>query len=74
MSKELMYILITKMHLRLNALIEKNNYDLLNEEVLQYSQRLDKILSLYNRIVQKDKSYAFSVSHLNKAANAINLK
>jgi len=33
MSKELMYILITKMHLRLNALIEKNNYDLLNEEV-----------------------------------------
>ncbi|GAE88930.1 Spo0E family sporulation regulatory protein-aspartic acid phosphatase [Acetivibrio straminisolvens] len=68
MSKELMYILITKMHLRLNDLIEKNNFDLLNEEVLHYSQRLDKILSLYNRIVQRDKTYAFSLSHLNKAA------
>ncbi len=68
MSKELMYILITKMHVRLNDLIEKNNYDLLNEEVLHYSQRLDKILSLYNKVVEKDKTYTLSLSHLNKAA------
>ncbi|RXE58007.1 Spo0E family sporulation regulatory protein-aspartic acid phosphatase [Acetivibrio mesophilus] len=68
MSKELMYIIITKMHLRLNDLIEKNDFNLLNEKVLHYSQRLDKVLSLYDRVVQRDKSYAFSLSHLNKAA------
>lgn len=69
MSKELMYIVITKMHLRLNDLIEKNDFDLLNEEVLRYSQRLDRILSIYSKAIQRDKTTcAFSKCQLNKAS------
>lgn len=66
MSKELMYVLITKMHLRLNEIIENRNYDLLNEDVQHYSRRLDKVLSHYNKVVKKDKSFKFSICHLDK--------
>ncbi|HHX17289.1 MAG TPA: aspartyl-phosphate phosphatase Spo0E family protein [Clostridium sp.] len=57
MSKELMYVLITKMHLRLNQLIEQKNYDLLDKEVLHYSQRLDKVLSRFNKVVGQDSNF-----------------
>ncbi len=57
MSKELMYVLITKMHLKLNQLIEQKNYNLLDEEVLHYSQRLDRVLSRFNKIVNQDANF-----------------
>lgn len=71
MSKELMYIVITKMHLRLNDLIEKYNFDLLNEEVQHYSRRLDRILSHYTKVAQRNKSYKFSMSHLDRVAKCV---
>lgn len=51
MSKELMYVLIAKMHIKLNRIIESNNFNLLSEEVQQYSKRLDKVLSRYNKLL-----------------------
>ncbi|AUG59085.1 MAG TPA: aspartyl-phosphate phosphatase Spo0E family protein [Ruminiclostridium sp.] len=65
MSKELMYILITKMHLRLNQLIEEKNYNLLDEEVLHYSQRLDKVLSRFNKIVNQDANSGLNSCEVN---------
>ena len=50
MSKELMYVLITKMHIKLNQMIENNNFDLLDETVQHYSRRLDKVLYHYNKM------------------------
>ncbi len=52
MSKELMYILITKMHFKLNSLIESNNYNLLSPSVQTYSRRLDKVLIRYNKLLE----------------------
>ena len=52
MSKELMAVLITKMHIRLNRLIEECNFNLLNKDVLSYSRRLDKVLTHYNKVTQ----------------------
>ncbi|HEX3029171.1 MAG TPA: Spo0E family sporulation regulatory protein-aspartic acid phosphatase [Clostridia bacterium] len=52
MSKELMYTLITKMHVKLNSLIETNNYNLLSPTVQTYSRRLDKVLTRYNRLLE----------------------
>lgn len=52
MSNKSMYFLITKMHLRLNKLIESKGFDLLDEEVQHYSRRLDKVLDRYNKFNQ----------------------
>lgn len=49
MSKELMRILVAKMHVKLNNLVEECNYDLLNEKVQKYSRRMDKVLMRYNK-------------------------
>jgi hypothetical protein len=54
MSKELMYILITKMHIKLNDLIETSDYDLLCEKVQRYSKRLDRVLTIYNKPVREN--------------------
>jgi|LSQX01.3.fsa_nt_gb hypothetical protein len=62
MSKDLMYCLITKMHIRLNRLIESRNYDLLNEDVQHYSRRLDKVLSRYNKASINSKEICGSES------------
>lgn len=59
MSKELMYALITKMHVRLNVLIENSSYNLLSTEVLHYSKRLDKVLTRYNKILENSKKETF---------------
>ncbi|MCX7922119.1 MAG: Spo0E family sporulation regulatory protein-aspartic acid phosphatase [Clostridia bacterium] len=56
MSKELMYVLITKMHIKLNKVIENNNFDLLNDEVQIYSRRLDRVLSRYNKVLKNSKN------------------
>jgi hypothetical protein len=53
MSKELIYNLITKMHINLNALIELNNYNLLSEKVQHYSRRLDRVLTTYTKTISK---------------------
>ena len=52
MSNELMYYLITKMHLKLNRLIEIKGFNLLDEEVQHYSRRLDRVLDHYNKVTQ----------------------
>lgn len=56
MSKELAYKLIKNMHVKLNKLIEDNHFDLLNVQVQNYSQRLDKVLIRYNHILNKRTS------------------
>ncbi|MDQ2087502.1 Spo0E family sporulation regulatory protein-aspartic acid phosphatase [Herbivorax sp. ANBcel31] len=66
MSNELMYVLITKMHLRLNQLIEQKNYDLLDKDVLHYSQRLDKVLSRFNKVVSQDPNFNLSSCEMKK--------
>lgn len=55
MSNELMYYLITEMHLKLNRLIEIKGFNLLDEEVQHYSRRLDRVLGHYNKTGYKDK-------------------
>jgi hypothetical protein len=55
MSSELTCILIAKMYIRLNRLIEKYNYDLQNEEVQRYSRRLDKVIARYSNAVRQEK-------------------
>jgi hypothetical protein len=45
--------LITKMHARLNELIERKNFNLLDSEVIEYSQKLDRILILYEKLQKK---------------------
>ncbi|HOV25896.1 MAG TPA: Spo0E family sporulation regulatory protein-aspartic acid phosphatase [Pseudobacteroides sp.] len=37
------------MHIRLNKLIEINNFDLQSHPVQQYSRRLDRVLTFYNK-------------------------
>jgi len=49
MSKELMYSLIARMHIRLNKIIEINNFDLQSHPVQHYSRRLDRVLTFYNK-------------------------
>jgi len=71
MSNESMYSLITKMHLRLNKLIESKEFDLLDEEVLHYSRRLDKVLDRYNRFYQKDKQLKLDPCRLETSVNCI---
>ncbi|MCX7749868.1 MAG: Spo0E family sporulation regulatory protein-aspartic acid phosphatase [Clostridia bacterium] len=50
-------MLINKMHLKLNSMIESSNYNLLNNEVQQYSRRLDRAIVRYNRITDKENIY-----------------
>jgi hypothetical protein len=61
MSKELMFILITKMHIKLNDLIETNNYDLLSEKVQHYSKRLDKVIALYSKTMKKNQQIPYKI-------------
>jgi hypothetical protein len=74
MSKKLMYILITKMHIKLNDLIETNNYDLLCEKVQRYSKRLDKVLTLYNKSVKENYQKAYEFMNSNKPNYSLNYK
>ncbi len=55
MSKKLIHILITRMHVKLNKLIEEKNFDLQNYDVQNYSRRLDRALVRYNRLVKGDR-------------------
>lgn len=41
--------IICKMHEKLNKVIEKNDFDLLCDEVLKYSKRLDRIIAIYQK-------------------------
>lgn len=61
MSNELMYYLITKMHLKLNRLIEIKGFNLLDEEVQHYSRRLDRVLDHYNKVSYRDKPLKLNV-------------
>ncbi len=61
MSNELMYYLITGMHLKLNRLIEIKGFNLLDEEVQHYSRRLDRVLDHYNKISYKDKLFKLNI-------------
>lgn len=70
MSKDLMYRLITRMHFRLNKIIESNNYDLLNEDVQHYSRRLDRVLIRYNRICKEERNYDLYLYNVNPSATA----
>jgi hypothetical protein len=56
MSKDLMCIIIAKMHIRLNQLIVNSNYDLQSNEVQHYSRRLDKVLTHYGKVTEKKKA------------------
>jgi len=58
MSSDLMYDLITKMNIKLNQLIVDNNYNLLCEEVQNYSRRLDKVLTHYNKVAGRKMCYS----------------
>ncbi len=49
MSKELLQVLIEKMHSKLNKLIEDKDFNLLDDNVQRYSRRLDRVLLRYNR-------------------------
>jgi hypothetical protein len=61
MSKELMFILITKMHIKLNGLIETNDYDLLSEKVQHYSKRLDRVIALYSKAIKKNQQIPYEI-------------
>ncbi|WP_010681343.1 Spo0E family sporulation regulatory protein-aspartic acid phosphatase [Acetivibrio cellulolyticus] len=71
MSNELMYYVITGMHLKLNRLIEIKSFDLLDEEVQHYSRRLDKVLDHYNKFSQKGKQ--FNPCYLDKSLKCASL-
>ena len=43
---------ITRMHIRLNEIIELHDYDLQHPEVLDYSQRLDRLIAVYLRYLK----------------------
>ncbi|OPZ90902.1 MAG: hypothetical protein BWY74_02157 [Firmicutes bacterium ADurb.Bin419] len=62
MSNQLMYYLITGMHLKLNRLIEIKGFNLLDEDVQHYSRRLDRVLDHYNKISYKDKQLKINAS------------
>ncbi len=64
MSKELMCVLIAKMHIRLNELIEKSNYNLQSYGVQHYSRRLDKVLTHYGKVTEKSKDSVYSSNSL----------
>ena len=66
MSKKFMYIIITKMHCRLNTLIEKNNFNLMAEEVQEYSRRLDRVLAYYNKVKKKNGKHINTSVQLTK--------
>lgn len=66
MSKQLMCVLIAKMHIRLNKLIESNNYDLQCSAVQHYSRRLDKVLTHFGKVHE-----AGSI-HVSKPINRVN--
>ena len=53
MSRDLMFVLIAKMHFRLNSVIARNNYDLQNKSVLDYSKRLDKVIARFNKSLSR---------------------
>ena len=61
MSQKLMYILISKMNIKLNDLIETNDYDLLCEKVQCYSKRLDRVLTLYNKSRKTQEIQTFEI-------------
>lgn len=50
MSRESMYVLISKMHSKLNQLIERSDYDLQDVRVQTYSRVLDRAIVRYSRI------------------------
>ena len=49
MSKKELDTKLSKMSIVLNSIIEKNGYNLQNDEVLMYSQEIDKIIEEYVR-------------------------
>jgi len=61
MSKDFLMVVIAKMHIKLNELIEKNNFDLLCEEVQLYSRRLDKFLSYYYKAVEREPNFEYDM-------------
>ena len=65
MSKDFAYIIIAKMHIKLNKLIEDNDFDLLCHEVQHYSRRLDKVLVSYNKKLAKNVPSDCDSSRLN---------
>ncbi|HOQ36653.1 MAG TPA: TetR family transcriptional regulator [Acetivibrio sp.] len=67
MSKDFLLVVITKMHIRLNELIEKNDFDLLCEEVQLYSRRLDKFLSYYYKAVERNPELEYNLKLLDNA-------
>lgn len=67
MSKELMCSLITRMHIKLNHVIEINNYNLLSEEVQKYSRRLDRVIAFYNKLIEKEKESSASMCKLSES-------
>lgn len=73
MSNELKYYLISKMHLKLNTLIEMKDFDLLDEEVQHYSRRLDRVLDYYNKNCKKDKSFKFNTCYLETSLKCMSL-
>ncbi|MCX8130853.1 MAG: TetR family transcriptional regulator [Clostridia bacterium] len=72
MSKELMYVLIANMHIKLNKIIECNNFNLLNNDVQHYSRRLDRVLSRYNKTLEYAKKYDCKYhSYIRENANCL---
>lgn len=55
MSKQLLYKVLSKMFTHMNELIESRNYNLLDEEVQNYSRRLDRFILIYNKKMKLDK-------------------
>lgn len=58
MSKELMYVLIIRMTANLNNLIVAEDYNLMNSDVLHYSMRLDRVLTHYNKALEKNRLFS----------------
>jgi len=55
MTKEKACKLIKRMHQKLDEIIISHNYNLLSDEVLQYSEKLDKVLVYYTKMFEKEK-------------------
>ncbi len=66
MSKQLMCIVIAKMHIRLNKLIESSNYNLQSNAVQHYSRRLDKVLTHFSKVHESNSI------HVLKPLNRVN--
>lgn len=56
MSNELMNVLIDRMHVKLNEIIVKNDFNLQNDDVQKYSRRLDRALYHYLKHTEKKVS------------------